>query len=132
MPMRESVVRLCVVAALLAPLTAVSAPPPASVGVPRGDQVEVSSAPPKTRKQARVERILRYANYLAMVERDYEAAARELSKSLKVDRRNHKAARQLAGIYIQTKRWDQARRALRTAITDTSDLHEWTDRHMDK
>jgi uncharacterized protein len=23
-------------------------------------------------------------------------------------------------------------RALRTAITDTSDLHEWTDRHMDK
>ena len=23
-------------------------------------------------------------------------------------------------------------RALRTAITDTTDLHEWTDRHMDK
>ena len=79
-------------------------------------------------KQERAAKALRYANYLMLVERDYAAAVKEYTKVLRLDRKNAKAQRALAGAYGKLGKWPKAVKALAALAKLTPrDRSAWTE-----
>lgn len=95
-------------------------PPPGSVTTqPHHHRTRNTPARPArklTAKQARIERAYRFANYLAVMEKDYAGAAREFKKVLRLDRKHYRATTGLASALMRAKEWARAAKALKAAI----------------